>query len=115
MSKTAAHDTPTHISDHAKLRWLQRTDANTDSPREAWQEAYSVGMPNRDGSACLHPPTGTLLVHQANELITVLRASLMDYNADHLTTCCNCKLEFQPTPDDPACDWCGSSDITETS
>ena len=114
MNKTTTREAPIHVSNHAKLRWHQRSKNTTQSPHHAWQESYPVGIPYRKGSARLHPPTGTLLIHHANELITVLQASLTDYTADHLTTCRRCQLKFQPTGDAPTCDWCGTPTTTDT-
>lgn len=93
-------------SDHAKLRWLQRAGVSNLTAGEAWREGYFVGVPSHAGTARLHPPTKTLLLEHSGQLTTVLDASLMDYNADHLTQCGECSLAFQPVDDNQDCEWC---------
>lgn len=96
------------VSEHAKLRWLQRGGAANISPSQAWIEGYPVGGVTNGGKARLHPPTRTLLTSINGVITTVLDAALREYTADHLLECRQCELEFQSQGDERVCPWCGT-------
>lgn len=97
------------VTDHAELRWLERSGDTSVTVTNAWIEAYHVGGVSRGGTSRLHPPTGTILVEAQGVIQTVLNADFEDYNADHLVWCQTCRLEFQPLADDKNCPWCAAT------
>lgn len=106
MSSTHSQQPLTQLTEHAKLRWLQRAGEHAMTVGEAWDEGYGVGVPNHTGKARLHPPTDTLIIAMDGHLVTVLRADQSEYRADHLVLCHECGLQYQPESDDRSCPWC---------
>lgn len=106
MSLATPQPTPLRVSDHAKLRWVQRAGRFDVSVRTAWREGFHVGLPRHRGTARLHPPSGTLLLERDDKLVTVLDATNTAYRADHLVECPQCALAFQPSREDRSCPWC---------
>jgi hypothetical protein len=94
------------VTNHAELRWLQRSETVELTPREAWQEGYYVGCEDRGGTTRLHPPTETILLKRDDTLITVLNSANISYNANHLVICKHCGLEYQPDGEYQNCPWC---------
>lgn len=114
MSTNTAPLTSSRPSNHAKLRWQQRANTREKSISEAWSEGYFVGVPTHRGKARLHPPTHTLILQRDGELITVLHAGYTEFRADHLISCTQCELQYQPCADDRQCSWCEYSNELPT-
>ena len=97
---------PRSVSEHAKIRWLQRSGDVGIAVRQAWVEGYYVGCDHVHGKTRFHPPSQTVLVERDNEIITVLETANMSYTADHLVNCGECGLEYQPARSERSCPWC---------
>lgn len=104
-----AQDSAARLTEHVKLRFVQRTNAGEYRAREALDESIPIGVPNRDGKGRFHPPTGMIFLvkQQANVVTTVLDGRLEeDLNADHLGTCLACGLAYDPSEHTERCPWC---------
>lgn len=99
------------MSDHAKLRWVERAGSFRKSVYQAWEEGYYVGLPTHSGTARLHPPTQTLILARGSNLITVLSAKTEEYRADHLIRCEECSCQFKPNSENRNCPWCDRCQI----
>ena len=94
-------------TNHAKLRWLQRSGSCNTRLSEAWRDGFYVGDVSRGGTARLHSPTKTILVETHGNIVTVLDAEYTSYTDDHLVACDKCDLKYKPTKADRSCRWCG--------
>jgi hypothetical protein len=110
-TRAQAHtENPTpHVSDHAKLRWLQRAETVELTACDAWLEGYYVACEPVRGKTRLHPPTRTALVERDGTVVTVIETGHIPYTADHLVVCDECGLEYQPTSTDRSCPWCADT------
>ena len=107
MSTTAtAQSTRIRVSDHAQLRWQQRSGNVDKLATVAWREGVNVGVASHQGTARLHPPSDTLLLARDGVLVTVFSAEYTKYRAEHLIACDHCKLEFRPSKQSRHCPWC---------
>lgn len=100
------------ITDHAELRFTQRTNGDAYRPREALDESVPIGVPHRDGKGHFHPPTGMIFLvkQQAGVVTTVIDGRLEeDLEASDLGTCLACGLAYDPQDVDQNCPWCDSA------
>lgn len=96
-------------SDHAQLRWLQRSKGlcSETTVLEAWCEGVPVGLPHYTFHRVrLHSPTGTIIGARNGVIITVLNRGEQEVNDDHLHRCTNCGLLYEVSPDGRHCHWC---------
>ncbi|WP_276249155.1 hypothetical protein [Haladaptatus sp. YSMS36] len=66
-------------SEHARLRWLQRTGCFDLTVEAAWRQGVHVRVPHAHcAQTRYHEPTGTLLLADGGRIITVLHARTQD-------------------------------------
>lgn len=98
------------MTDHAKLRWLQRGHDFSRSLMQAWDEAYEIETPITRGEARLHPPSETVLIATGSALVTVYNVADVTFTAERFVTCEDCLRRYDPLEDAAGCPWCGSRD-----
>lgn len=61
------------VTEHARLRWLQRADTDAAGLLAAWLDGHPLRDHGLDGDeARYHPQSRTVLVRHENRLVTVL-------------------------------------------
>lgn len=114
MSTTVTSpDKPHRSTNHAKLRWLQRSDDLARPVSHAWSEGYDIDTGITSGYARLHPPTDTVLIADNGHIITVYHAHAMaaSYADERFRECGDCSSIYAPEEDPDGCPWCAAAAV----
>ena len=68
-----------HISEHCRLRYIQRAGVAAPSITTAWDQAVPVEIEHRSEKARLNDELGVVFLYRANTLVTVLTAAYEAY------------------------------------